>query len=101
MRGPPQEVDFSYALMAAKHGERIARAGWNGKGMFLFVLNMLGPVRIPERATAFHPGVRMPTDAVTMYRLEPFICVKTADNKMVPWLASQTDILANDWTVLE
>lgn len=78
-------MNFSDALAKLKWGSSIARAGWNGKGMFLFL--------IPEwnYTDGKHDN----------YRNLPFIAMKTADNKVVPWLASQTDILAGDWMVIE
>jgi hypothetical protein len=73
-------MDFSQALRAVKYGEKVRREGWNGKGMYIFL------VRIDNN--------------LAVARLEPFIAMKTADDKFVPWLASQTDILADDWEVV-
>jgi hypothetical protein len=75
-------VDFSEALHHIKTGQRIARVGWNGKGMFLFHL----------------PNWNYTDGKQDNYPNLPFIAMKTADDKVVPWLASQTDILAEDWT---
>lgn len=78
-------MTFGLALEALKKGERISRAGWNGKGMWL----------------SFVDGHE--------YKVEPFIAcqqhlpwigMKTADDKFVPWLASQTDVLADDWQIV-
>ncbi len=71
-------LGFSSALQWLKIGESVARTGWNGKGMFI------------QRQT---PGVN---SKMTL----PYIYMKTADDKLVPWLCSQTDMLANDWRVL-
>lgn len=74
------DMDFSSALVALKNGFRVARAGWNGKGMWLeLVTNWSAPS--PDGVDG----------------MAPFIAMKTADNKFVPWLCSQTDMLANDW----
>ena len=70
-------MDFEKALIALKLGHRVARAGWNGKGMFVFLTE------------AWHAG-----DIAG----RPFVAMKTAQGDLVPWLCSQTDMLAEDWT---
>jgi Protein of unknown function (DUF2829) len=92
-----EQLDFSLALSALKRGHRIARAGWNGKGMWL----TLSPGGEVQAANLWAPNnkafaVRNGGSAVVL----PYITMKTADNCIVPWLASQTDILASDWTIL-
>jgi hypothetical protein len=84
--------NFSEALTLLTKGYnvKVQRQGWNGKGMFL---TYFSPARdLPEAASEFAVGDEG-------FPLLPFIMMKTADNKFVPWLASQTDILANDWQV--
>lgn len=78
-------MKFGEALEAIKSGAKIYREGWNGKGMFLFL--------VAGDAWNFECDI----DGVDSLSTLPFICMKTADNKLVPWLASQTDILADDW----
>ncbi|PVE25421.1 DUF2829 domain-containing protein [Microvirga sp. KLBC 81] len=93
---PFTALSFGHAIEALKVGHRVARAGWNGKGMFLRLV--LSIHDIPRGGTT-HPVYRLTTeDEATAL---PWIGMKTADNKFVPWLASQTDMLANDWVVLE
>ena len=75
--------DFCTALAFLKQGASVAREGWNGKGMFLFKIKKW-------TYTDGHQG---------NYPNLPFIAMKTADNSVVPWLCSQTDMLANDWVV--
>lgn len=92
---------FSTALDAMQCGEHITRDGWNGKGMYLFILKGLTAMK-PQLAR-FHAGVMQ--DAHEAYGadrigIEPFVVMKTADNKYIPWLASQSDLLANDWIIL-
>jgi hypothetical protein len=70
-------MTFSEALEALKQGSRVARSGWNGKGMWLEV----------QRPDA-HSKMTL-----------PYIFMSTAQGDLVPWLASQTDILADDWTL--
>lgn len=87
-------MDFSAALSMLKSGYRICRAGWNGKGMFLFLVPG-SRITVQEGrplARAFEPG--------TEIDYLPHIDMKTAQGSVVPWLASQTDILADDWEVL-
>lgn len=77
-------IDFSDAVIQLKQGKRVARRGWNGKGMFLFLV--LAWTYTDGRQDNFENA--------------PFIAMKTADAKIVPWLASQTDILAEDWEIV-
>lgn len=71
-------MNFGDALHGLKNGQKLARAGWNGKGM--------------------HVELQTP-DANSKMTL-PYIFMKTAQGDLVPWLASQTDLLANDWQAL-
>lgn len=89
-------MDFGEAIRAMKAGKRVARVGWNGKGMWLALV--LSIHDIPRNGTT-HPVYRLTTDADGPTAL-PWIGMKTADNKFVPWLASQTDMLADDWCVV-
>lgn len=81
---------FSIALLDLKEGERIAREGWNGKGMFLFLVP--GSRFTVNRAPLL--GI-YPEGTVIDYR--PHIDMKTAQGDIVPWVASQSDLLAEDW----
>ncbi len=71
--------DFSFALLQLKQGNPVTRVGWNGKGMCI----SLAKTKVMWEHTP----------------LEPFIVMKTVQNKWVPWLASQTDLLSDDWTL--
>lgn len=84
-------MDFSDALSALKHGSRVARSGWNGKGMFLFLVP--GSHFIVNRAPLL--GI-YPEGTEIDYHAH--IDMKTAQGDVVPWVASQTDLLASDWT---
>lgn len=85
-------LTFGLAVEALKLGEKVARAGWNGKGMWLALVqgDMWG---IGGHAPYDVPGGAHITHA-------PFIGMRTADEKFVPWLASQTDVLAEDWQIV-
>lgn len=87
-------MNFGQALDALKNGNKVSRDGWNGKGMFLFLVQ--GSTFEVNRAPLL--GI-YPAGTVINYC--PHIDMKTADNKIVPWLASQTDVLAEDWGVVE
>lgn len=82
-------LDFGVAIQALKDGKRVCRQGWNGKGMFLLLVS--------GAAWDFECDVGGVDDLET----SAFICMKTADNKLVPWLASQTDLLITDWCILD
>lgn len=66
------------AVKELHHGERVAREGWNGKDMYL-------ELQVP--------------DANSKMTL-PYVYMKTAQGDLVPWLCSQTDLLATDWCVV-
>lgn len=88
-----ERLTFSEALAALKAGAKIQRRGWNGLGMWV-VLQKAYPDGIPiNKNTAEATGI--PQDTVCKFL--PYIMMKTADDAFVPWLASQTDILAEDW----
>jgi len=88
------ELDFSEALLHIKAGQKIARVGWNGKKMFIFLVP--GSVFTVNRAPLL--GI-YPEGTEINYHAH--IDMRTADNQVVPWLASQTDILAYDWCVVQ
>ena len=87
-----KNLNFGDAIAHLKTGYCIAREGWNGKGMFLTLVQGSNTL-----ASALKIGygeyVGEPTLADTVF-------MKTADNKLVAWLCSQTDMLAEDWTIL-
>jgi hypothetical protein len=92
-------MDFGDALKALKNGKRIARAGWNGKGMWL----CLGQGHAGLEAEKFwnpHTRAFAEQNGGTAPVL-PYIIMKTAAGEiLMGWLASQTDMLAEDWQIL-
>ena len=70
--------DFGYALEGLRKGLKAQRTGWNGRGMWL-------ALQTPDA------GSKMTL---------PYIYMSTVQGDMVPWLASQTDLLATDWFVI-
>jgi hypothetical protein len=88
--------NFGWALENLHLGNKLARVGWNGKDMFV-VLQRGYPDGIPiNKNTAEATGIA----EGTVCRFLPYLMMKTADGAFVPWLASQTDILANDWIMV-
>jgi hypothetical protein len=92
-----ENMTFGQAIEAAKKGFRIARIGWNGKDMYLFHNPSSDVVVSAGRPLASAVPVGTPV------HMSPYLMMKTADQEFtcVPWLASQTDVLANDWMIVE
>jgi len=86
------------AVAALKAGHRVRRAGWNGKGMWL----SLTPGNVIPAHNFWSPHNRDFAETRHDKHAEvlPYVTMKTADDKIVPWLCSQTDLLATDWEVL-
>ena len=79
--------DFGDALIELKNGKRVARKGWNGKGIFL-------ELQVPdEHSKMTQPYIYI--DTLGLQTDNP-----DAPKGRVPWLASQTDILAEDWILV-
>lgn len=72
-------MDFGEALDELKNGSRVARNGWNGKGMFV-------EMQVPDE----HSKMR-----------RPYLFMRPVDGDLVPWVASQTDLLAEDWQTVD
>lgn len=98
------ELNYGQALEALKQGKRVSREGWNGKGMFIFQ----------------RPGDTLPKDFIAKVKslpgtvkdflvkedrdieFLPYLCMWSASGEVVNgWLASQTDMLSDDWCILE
>ncbi|OMF17237.1 hypothetical protein BK131_04535 [Paenibacillus amylolyticus] len=92
-------MDFGKAIEALKDGKRVARAGWNGKGMFIYLVDGSTVEAMDLRnEAATHVGDNLPP--FTNVRINPHIDMKSADGSIVVgWLASQTDVLADDWVI--
>lgn len=86
-------MKFEAAMGKLRQGYCVAREGWNGKGMFIYLVkgHQFEVDREPLK-TIFGSG--------TVARYKSHIDMQTADGELVPWLASQTDILAEDWVVV-
>lgn len=87
-------MTFSEALERIKAGGQMARSGWNGKGMFVFLVpGSVFNVNRPPLLGIYPEGTEI------NYRAH--IDMRTADGQVVPWVASQSDLLADDWTEVE
>lgn len=89
---------FSGALVALKNGWRVCRSGWNEKGMWL----TLSPGGMTPATKFWAPNNRewaakQPGEQAYVH---PYITMKTANDQIVPWVASQTDLLAEDWEIV-
>ena len=93
-------MNFGQAIEALKSGGKVARDGWNGKGMFLVYVP--GTPDCPLRAgTPYAAALCDGGTGQTHVSINPHIDMMTATGEMQPgWLASQTDMLAEDWTVV-
>jgi hypothetical protein len=88
--------NFGWALTQLKDGRRVARSGWNGKGMFLILV----PGSRFE-VTADRPFGKAAPELVGQHvDYRPHIDMFTVDGAFVPWLASQSDLLADDWQLV-
>ena len=86
--------DFSEALKFLKQGLCVARKGWNGKNMFIYYVSE-GKYLVKMEAA------KPLADENGLVSYGAYIAMKTAQGNVVPWLASQTDLLSTDWTVVE
>ncbi len=71
-------MDIGNAVMAMRSGQSVTRPAWNGKGMYL----------------------RLQTPDAHSKMTEPYVYMKCAQGQLIPWLCSQGDLLADDWTVV-
>jgi hypothetical protein len=89
-------MNFGQAIEAMKGGLLVARSGWNGKGMFLYY--------VPENKYPASRNTLKTLDGLFEDNVVPYgayIAMKTAQNNVIPWLASQTDMLAEDWDTVD
>lgn len=87
---PVNAMSFGHALHALKAGHRVCRKGWNGKGMWL--------VLVPADGWNINPEWWAGSESEVVL---PWIGMFTADHKFVPWLCSQTDMLVDDWMLVD
>ena len=86
-------MNFGEALDLIKSGEKVAREGWNGKNMFVFLVpGSVFQVNRPPLLGIYPEG--------TTINYHAHIDMRTADGMVVPWLASQSDLLSEDWVLV-
>jgi len=83
-----EEHNFGWAISQLKKGLKVARSGWNGKGIFIELQ------RPDENSKMTHPYIYIDTTGLQTDNTD-------APKDLVPWLASQTDILSDDWNIIE
>lgn len=110
-----ENQNFGQAIEALKKGKRVARQGWNGKGMFIFqrpedelqIGFIIDKVKsIPQSVKDFfkekHQKEIPGEQGLSSVKFGAYLCMYAADGSIVNgWLASQTDMLSNDWCILD
>jgi len=87
-------MNFGEAIKHLKTGKKLARSGWNGKGMFLIYVSGTKDVKLTESSAYYRAGLKE-------VDINPHIDMYTANGTMQPgWLASQSDLLAEDWEIV-
>ena len=88
-----EHMDFGGAIVALKVGKKVARAGWNGKGMFVyFVPPASYPVQTGAAKAHFGEGAMVPYNA--------YMAIKNVNETVSTWVPSVNDCLAEDWEIL-
>lgn len=97
-------MDFGEAIREAKQGSKVARQKWNGKNMFIVFMsgmtlppyNTQGTSRKVNDRTAQFIGEDKPLNS------QPYFAMYNAQEEWIPgWVASQSDMLDDDWYVVE
>ena len=89
---PTNAMNFGLAIEAAKKGKKIARLNWNGKGQYVFLAHDV----------EFHTNADLSAFADTDVEVHDLLVIKTSQDIFQPgWLATQSDILADDWYIVE
>ena len=97
-------MDFGKALDVLKNGKKVAREGWNGKGMYLYLVHgtTVDKENLRNEASQILPADEMAMHGTDVAEFLPHIDMRTANGDIcVGWLAAQTDMLAEDWVVVE
>ena len=113
-----QLVDFGTAIKALKEGKRVCRSGWNGKGLFIFMqVPSEVPMEVVPKMTSLPQSVkdefnrRHIEGSITQEGVDPIymnsiryqnqIAMVCPDNNIYGWVASPSDVLENDWIILD
>jgi hypothetical protein len=86
-------MNFGSALVLIKKGAKLTRKGWNGREMFVFL--------VPGSSFEVNrkPLLGIYPEGTTV-KYQPHIDMKTVSGSIVPWIASQSDLLATDWSIV-
>ncbi len=93
---PKHGMSFGEAIAAIKAGEKVCREGWNGKGMFIYYVPA---AKYPASGNTLGTMKGRYPDDLVPYR--EYIAMKTAQDDVVAWTASQSDVLSDDWQIAE
>ncbi|TCJ01145.1 DUF2829 domain-containing protein [Cytobacillus praedii] len=95
-------MNFSQALEELRRGSKVARNGWNGKGMFIYLVEgRVVPIEQLTNEASKQFETTKELNRGKRVKINSHIDMKAADGSIVVgWLASQTDILATDWEVV-
>lgn len=87
-------MNFGQAIELLKAGYKVARKGWNGKGMFVYYVPANSyPVQTGAAKSYFGEGAMVPYNA--------YLAIKNVDETVSTWVPSVNDCLSEDWTVIE
>lgn len=90
---PVTQMTFGHAVEMLKTGFKVARAGWNGKGMFIYLVPAASyPAQTGAAKRHFGEGALVPYNA--------YLALKGTDGNISTWVPSITDVLAEDWQVV-
>jgi hypothetical protein len=93
-----QLIDFSEALKAVKAGEKIARQGWNAQNQFVY---HVPAAEYPASTDIAKDTFNTPNNSdPVMVPYTAYLAIKTVQGTVAPWLASQTDMLSEDWFIV-
>lgn len=84
--------DIGWAVKQMKNGQRVSRVGWNGKKMWLTII--CGDREPKELASGRAIG-----SGWGDMKMADYVVMKTATGEFIPWLCSQSDLLATDWGI--
>lgn len=91
---PCEGMTFGQAIEAMKTGQKVARAGWNGKGMFAYYVPANSyPVQTGAAKSHFGEGAMVPYNA--------YMAIKNVNETVSTWVPSVNDVLSDDWRILE
>lgn len=89
-----QQFSFGHAIESLKAGKRVARSGWSGKGMFVYLVPAGAyPARTEAAKEYFGESALVPYN--------PYMAIKNVDESVSTWVSSVNDVLAEDWQLIE